>query len=468
MPTSSLRWSPCGRLLAGASRRAVSAMRSRIASASADQRVMVRPDRPQVQPHAAPRLDRQPHVLEHAQVREQVGQLERAAQAAPRALGRRERGDLVAADEHLPGAGLELTGDQVEVGGLAGAVGPDDRGQRAGLERARHGVDGDVAAEPDRQLPRFERRGHRCVRWCVRDAGVAARARWARGRCGAPRMGPNGEPRSRPSAALRCSPPRAAAQLALAAAALRALRLGARTVLADFPRGDCAARRLRGSPLGPMRGAPQRPRAQRARAATPASGIVAACAADPVVETAPVSWGQCLDALARALVMIVFRCARSCSLQPCSSDADARRRLASAGRRACGAMGDADWGGRRSRRAAQPPREGSASTVRAPSRKARRAAAARASCAAARGGEQRRAAEGRLRGPPQSASPIAPHARRPALAKRRRASAPCVSHRLLRIGICISSGLISRTSSGTPQANAGSFLILKWYIDCIA
>src|SRR5476651_1443619 len=40
--------------------------------------------------------------------------------------------------------------------------------------------------------------------------------------------------------------------------------------------------------------------------------------------------------------------------------------------------------------------------------------------------------------------------------------------RLLRIGMVMSSILISRTSWGTPQANAGSTLILKWYIDCIA
>ena len=41
-------------------------------------------------------------------------------------------------------------------------------------------------------------------------------------------------------------------------------------------------------------------------------------------------------------------------------------------------------------------------------------------------------------------------------------------YRLLRMGTFISSGLISRTSSGTPQANAGSTLILKWYMLCIA
>ena len=40
--------------------------------------------------------------------------------------------------------------------------------------------------------------------------------------------------------------------------------------------------------------------------------------------------------------------------------------------------------------------------------------------------------------------------------------------RLLRIGTFISSGLISRISSGTPQAKAGSTLILKWYMLCMA
>ena len=44
----------------------------------------------------------------------------------------------------------------------------------------------------------------------------------------------------------------------------------------------------------------------------------------------------------------------------------------------------------------------------------------------------------------------------------------CRRQRLLRIGTFISSGLISRTSSGTPQANAGSALMRKWYMHCIA
>src|SRR5690349_9673037 len=40
--------------------------------------------------------------------------------------------------------------------------------------------------------------------------------------------------------------------------------------------------------------------------------------------------------------------------------------------------------------------------------------------------------------------------------------------RLFLIGTFISSGLISRTSSGTPHWKAGSTLILKWYMLCSA
>ena len=59
-------------------------------------------------------------------------------------------GDVLARDEDLAGAGAQLAGDQIEVGGLAGAVRADDGGERAGRERARHVVDRDMAAEADR------------------------------------------------------------------------------------------------------------------------------------------------------------------------------------------------------------------------------------------------------------------------------------------------------------------------------
>ena len=47
----------------------------------------------------------------------------------------------------LPRGRREKAADQVEEGGLAGAVRADDRAQLAGLDRHRHVVDGDQAAE---------------------------------------------------------------------------------------------------------------------------------------------------------------------------------------------------------------------------------------------------------------------------------------------------------------------------------
>ena len=76
--------------------------------------------------------------------------------------------------------------------------------------------------------------------------------------------------------------------------------------------------------------------------------------------------------------------------------------------------------------------------------------------------------------PPRTGRPAAPVAspfpiRRANREKGEAASAPQGdAYRLFRMGTCISSGLISRTSSGTPQAKAGSFLILKWYMLCMA
>ena len=93
-----------------------------------------------------------PHVLQHRQAREQVGELERAAEAGAGALRRRLARQVAPAQRHRSRRRLELPGDQVEVGGLAGAVRSDDGGQRARLERAGHAVDRDVAAETDGQV----------------------------------------------------------------------------------------------------------------------------------------------------------------------------------------------------------------------------------------------------------------------------------------------------------------------------
>ena len=116
----------------------------------------IEPHREQAEALVALRLHREANVLEHAQVREQLRQLERAAEAAVGARRHRLAGDVGAVQPDRAGAGAQLARDQVEVGRLAGAVRADDRGQRAGREGARDAVDGDVAAEADREVACLE------------------------------------------------------------------------------------------------------------------------------------------------------------------------------------------------------------------------------------------------------------------------------------------------------------------------
>src|SRR5438874_885265 len=67
-------------------------------------------------------LQRDPHVLADAQMREHGRDLERAHKAAAGDIGRPRGGDVIVAVENPPGARLEEFGQQVEDGGLAGAV----------------------------------------------------------------------------------------------------------------------------------------------------------------------------------------------------------------------------------------------------------------------------------------------------------------------------------------------------------
>src|SRR5690606_37486133 len=125
-----------------------------------DQRPPARPDRQHVEPDAAARLHREAHVLHHGELREEVGELEGATEPQARAARRAQAGDVAPAEAHDAGAGAQLAGDQVEEGGLAGAVGTDDRGERARMEGTADLVDRDVTAEADRQADGFERRRH--------------------------------------------------------------------------------------------------------------------------------------------------------------------------------------------------------------------------------------------------------------------------------------------------------------------
>ena len=123
--TSSLRLSPCDR--AASERLALVGERHslQVVLGALDQLACgCDQHRQHVQAGAGARLHREAHVLNHRQVREQIGQLEGAADAAPRARGGAEARDVLAVEEHLARGGRQLARHQVEVGGLAGPVGP--------------------------------------------------------------------------------------------------------------------------------------------------------------------------------------------------------------------------------------------------------------------------------------------------------------------------------------------------------
>src|ERR1700730_10264815 len=109
--------------------------------------------------HAGGRLHREPEVFFDAEVREQIGELEGAAEPGAGAQWHGELCDIGAAEQDVAFGRAQLSGDQVGIGGLAGAVGADNGGQFARTKRATDAVDRDVAAEANGQVAGFER-GH--------------------------------------------------------------------------------------------------------------------------------------------------------------------------------------------------------------------------------------------------------------------------------------------------------------------
>src|SRR5262249_56627985 len=90
-----------------------------------------------------------------------VGEVEGATDAEAGAPGGAELGDVLAVQQPLPRRCRQLSRDQVEVGGLAGAIGADDRRQGAGMESRAHAVDGLMAAKADAEIARLQLRcGH--------------------------------------------------------------------------------------------------------------------------------------------------------------------------------------------------------------------------------------------------------------------------------------------------------------------
>ena len=79
------------------------------------------------------RLNRQRHVLEGREARQDRGDLERAGEAAPTRCVHRQMRDVLAVEQDLSGIGGQHAGDLVDQRRLAGAVRADDGVQLAGL-----------------------------------------------------------------------------------------------------------------------------------------------------------------------------------------------------------------------------------------------------------------------------------------------------------------------------------------------
>ena len=143
---SSARWSPCARLPDGSCRRCpspTSASSPSALSVSSESRAARRPD----VEAGAHRLRGDAHVLEHAELRKEVGDLEGLGDAAMGETVLRQAGDLLAPKDDLALARREGAGQHVEEGALAGPVRPDDRGEPVGEEVDADVLQGGEAAE---------------------------------------------------------------------------------------------------------------------------------------------------------------------------------------------------------------------------------------------------------------------------------------------------------------------------------
>src|ERR1019366_225142 len=92
------------------------------------------------------------HVLAHAQLGKDLGDLEGSRHASGDAPVRRPGRDVVLVEHDRAGRGREKSADHVEESRLAGAVRPDHGAQLAGLDRHRDLIDGDQAAEVARYV----------------------------------------------------------------------------------------------------------------------------------------------------------------------------------------------------------------------------------------------------------------------------------------------------------------------------
>src|SRR5262249_29949786 len=91
-------------------------------------------------------------TLPHGVLQEELGQLKGAAEPHAHDAARRLAGDLLAGEVDAPALRPQKSGDDIDEGGLAGAVRPDDGEPLALLERKVDVVGDHHAAEAQRQL----------------------------------------------------------------------------------------------------------------------------------------------------------------------------------------------------------------------------------------------------------------------------------------------------------------------------
>ncbi len=101
-----------------------------------------------VPPGVRARQARHEHVLEHGHAAEELRQLERPGHAHAGVDVRRPAAHPPAAHQHLAAVGLEVSRQEVDERGLAGAIRPDQPDEVALGDDEVHRVVGDDAAEP--------------------------------------------------------------------------------------------------------------------------------------------------------------------------------------------------------------------------------------------------------------------------------------------------------------------------------
>ena len=113
---------------------------------------------PEVERGAAPALQRDAHIFQHGEMRKHRRNLKRAPEPELRDVGGLERGDVAAVEHNASAGRRQEFGEEIEAGGLAGAVRADQRMNAAAPHAQVHAAHGDEAGELLGQVLCFEDR----------------------------------------------------------------------------------------------------------------------------------------------------------------------------------------------------------------------------------------------------------------------------------------------------------------------